>query len=84
MSMNKPTVISVHDPWFVTGRCVHPGECLKWKTGCKSCEYLHTIFEFSEDNCNTMWKLKEKAYKKMDVDLLVSSKFMYDLVTQVL
>lgn len=76
----KKVVMSFHDPWSITGRCVHFGECKKWQTGCKECDSLNTLFEFSEDNCNSMWKLKKRVYEKINPEIVVSSKYMYDLV----
>ena len=78
----KKVVMSFHDPWSITGRCVHFGECTKWQTGCKNCENLNTLFEFSKDNCNIMWKLKKMIYEKINPDIVVSSKYMYNLVKQ--
>lgn len=78
----KKVVMSFHDPWSITGRCVHFGECEKWKTGCKECKNLNTLFDFKEDNCNSMWKLKKMIYEKINPEIVVSSKYMYDLVKQ--
>ena len=81
MAMSKPTIISLHDPWFATGVCVHPEECNKWKNGCKKCPNLDTFFDLPEDNCAELWKIKERI-ADTDIDLLVHSKFMYDLVKE--
>ena len=35
-----PTVISLHDCWFFTGKCVHIRDCEKWKCNCGKCPYL--------------------------------------------
>jgi len=78
----KKVVMSFHDPWSITGRCVHFGECTKWKTGCEKCENLSTLFEFKEDNCNFMWKLKKMIYEKINPEIVVSSKYMYDLIKE--
>lgn len=78
----KKVIMSLHDPWYITGRCVHFGECMKWKTGCEKCEKLNTLFDFNEDNCNTMWKLKKNIYEKINPEIIVSSQYMYDLVKQ--
>lgn len=34
-----PTVITLHDSWLLTGKCMHflKYGCLKWKTGCYNC-----------------------------------------------
>ena len=81
MSISKPTVMSLHDPWFITGRCVHPNECTKWKNGCKNCTKLNTFFDLPEDNCSELWNIK-KRISETDIDLVVNSKFMYDLVKE--
>lgn len=37
------TVLTLHDCWFYTGKCVHYTEdgCTKWKRACGSCPALH-------------------------------------------
>lgn len=79
LAKNKPTVISFHDPWFVTGRCVHPLSCEEWKKGCEKCNHLDTLFDLPEDNANELWKIKREI-ASTDVDIIVHSKFMYDMV----
>ena len=73
---DKPSILTLHDPWNFTGRCAYPQECEKWKNGCKNCEFLYNLFPFTEDNCNSLWKLKGKVYKKLDIDIIVSTPFM--------
>lgn len=38
-----PTVISLYDCWFFTGKCMHYTElgCYKWEHGCKNCPQIH-------------------------------------------
>ena len=39
--MDRDNVVwTIHDPWAVTGNCIHPLECRKWRTGCCNCEKL--------------------------------------------
>ncbi len=78
----KKVVMSIHDPWTITGRCVHFGECDKWKTGCNDCLDLNTLFEFKEDNCNSMWNLKKMVYSQINPEIIVSSQYMYRLIKQ--
>lgn len=79
---NKPSVLTIHDPWIFTGRCVHPQECTKWKTGCNDCEYLDSLFPFKEDNCNSLWRLKEQIYKSLDIDIIVTTPFMKKMLEE--
>lgn len=79
ISKNKKIVISLHDPWFLSGRCVHSYECKKWKTGCEECAYLDTLFPMKIDNTKSLWNLKKKIFNLIDCDLIVSSKYMENL-----
>lgn len=43
-----PTVLTLHDCWFFTGKCTYyvPANCDKWMKGCGKCPLLH------QDNVN--------------------------------
>lgn len=38
---NKAVILTLHDCWFFTGKCVHPINCNKWQIECKECPLLH-------------------------------------------
>lgn len=76
----KPTIMSIHDPWNFTGRCVQPEECLLWKDGCINCPNLSSEFPLKDDNCHFLWKLKQNIYKKMDIDIVVSTEYMKNML----
>lgn len=78
--LDKKVVISLHDPWFMTGRCVHPYDCQKWKTGCKNCPSLGTLFPMKKDNAQYLWNLKKNVFSQISCDLIFSSKFMGEMV----
>ncbi len=82
MAKRKPTIVSFHDPWFTTGRCVHPGSCEKWKNGCVECDDLSSLFPFTVDNCHEMWKIKKRFFEQADVDVIVHSQYMRDLLKE--
>lgn len=82
MSTEKKVIITLHDPWLLTGRCVHFFECDKWKTGCKKCPNINTMFPLKEDNCAALWNIKKETFAKANVDIVVSSKWMYDCVKE--
>ena len=79
---DKPSVLTFHDPWNFTGRCAYPQECEKWKTGCKNCQFLDNLFPFTQDNCNSLWKLKKKVYEHLDVDIIISTPFMQKMIDE--
>lgn len=78
LTHEKPSVWTWHDPWAVTGHCVHPRECDGWKTGCNPCPHLDEYFPIKRDCAHSLWELKKRVYTKMDADIVVSSDFMLD------
>lgn len=79
IATEKKVIISIHDPWFLTGRCVHFYDCNKWKTGCKDCQNLKNLFVLDEDNCSQLWNLKKYVFDNIDIDLVCSSDWMTDM-----
>ncbi|MBR6133260.1 MAG: glycosyltransferase [Bacilli bacterium] len=80
MSRKKKVILTLHDPFFLTGHCVHFYDCDKWENGCSNCKHLDYLFPFKKDNTNEMWKLKKYVFDNSDIEIVVSSKWMYDLV----
>ena len=82
IAREKKVVLTLHDPFFVTGHCVHFYECNKWKKGCNKCNHLDYLFPFKKDNTEEMWKLKKYVFNNSNIDIVVSSQWMYDLVKE--
>jgi glycosyltransferase involved in cell wall biosynthesis len=82
LSQMKPTVWTLHDPWAMTGHCIYPFDCVKWKTGCGNCPRLDTHIPMLIDNTKLMWKIKKWAYHGSDMDLIVASKWMLNMAKQ--
>jgi glycosyltransferase involved in cell wall biosynthesis len=78
----KPSVWTLHDPWALTGHCIHPHHCDKWKTGCGDCPDLNTEFQLAHDTTALNWEIKKSIYDKSDIDIIVASKWMYNLVNE--
>lgn len=76
----KPSVWTLHDPWALTGHCVHPLDCKGWLTGCKDCPHLDRYSPLKEDHAAAIWNIKKDIYKDIDIDIVVSSQWMYDMV----
>lgn len=72
----KPTIWTIHDPWVVTGHCIYPLRCEKWKNGCQQCEHIQWEMPLKKDTAYLHWKIKERSYKKIDPDIVVSTNFM--------
>lgn len=76
----KPSVWTFHDPWPLTGHCIHPLESQGWLTGCSPCPYLDREFPIALDRADRMWKVKQRVYGRLDVDIVVASRWMLDMV----
>jgi len=82
LSRLKPTVWSLHDPWAITGHCVHPFDCVGWKTGCSPCPHLDYPFVLRQDRASLNYNLKKISYRNSRLNLVVGSRWMKDLVEQ--
>ena len=78
----KPTVWTLHDPWAMTGHCIHPFDCQRWKTGCGKCPDLNTDFKINADTSALNFRLKRFAYRKANLEVMVASTWMENMVKQ--
>lgn len=80
LSEMKPTVWTVHDPWAVSGHCVHHGDCTKWTTHCSDCPNLDTPFSVDYDNTAIQFELKKQAITQSNVHCVVASTWMENIL----
>jgi len=76
----KPSIWSFHDPWPLTGHCIHPMGWDGWLTGCAPCPFLERPFSIKADGAGAMWQAKRRVYAKLDIDVVVASEWMLDMV----
>ncbi len=76
----RPTIWTLHDPWAMTGHCVHPLDCQRWQTGCGRCPDLSRSFAVWFDTTALVWKVKRAAYLRSPVTLVVASRWMKERV----
>ncbi|MCM8764015.1 MAG: glycosyltransferase [Candidatus Omnitrophica bacterium] len=53
-----PVVITLHDLWFLTGKCIQPGRCNGWKNSCSNCP--ESWFPFATVKNGIRRNLREK------------------------
>jgi len=80
MSRQHRLVWTIHDPWLMSGHCIHSLECDRWLTGCGSCPDLTLPFPVKLDTTALNWKLKNWVSRHSRVSLIVASQWMYDKV----
>ncbi len=78
LTYRKPSVWTLHDPWAITGHCIHPYNCNKWLTGCGRCPDLNIDFAVDKDRTALMWKFKKYIYDRSTIDIVVASQWMYN------
>lgn len=82
LTAQKPSVWTLHDPWAMTGHCVHPFECQRWKIGCGECPDLKTIFPLEKDSTAMLWRTKKFLYSSSKIDVIVASQWMLKMAQQ--
>lgn len=80
ITQRKPTVWTLHDPWAITGHCIYPSNCDRWKTGCGECPNLNTPQPLYVDRTAFLFKYKRHVYRKSKLDVIVASKWMLNMV----
>ncbi|MCL2577716.1 MAG: glycosyltransferase [Defluviitaleaceae bacterium] len=81
MSCRKPVVWTIHDPWAITGHCIHPLDCKGWTTGCKNCPSPEKYFTLKENTSSMLWDIKKSIYAQLDIDIVVASKWMKNMIS---
>ena len=76
----KPSVWTFHDPWPLTGHCVHPMGWEGWLTGCDPCPFLDRLFPLARDHADALWRAKRQLFSEIDLDVVVASDWMLDMV----
>lgn len=76
----KRSVWTFHDPWPLTGHCIHPMGCDGWTKGCAPCPFLDRRFPIAEDRADRLWRGKQRIFRGLDADIVVASPWMLDMV----
>jgi glycosyltransferase involved in cell wall biosynthesis len=80
ITKQKPTVWTLHDPWAMTGHCIHPFSCTRWQIGCGECPNLKTPLPLYADRTNLLFKYKRHVYSKSKFEVIVASQWMLNMV----
>jgi hypothetical protein len=78
----KPSILTIHEPFFTTGHCIYPLDCERWKTGCGECPYVDLNFALDLDASALNWEIKRDIFRRSQLDIIVASKYMRDWVAQ--
>ncbi|WP_284268641.1 glycosyltransferase [Bradyrhizobium iriomotense] len=76
LSRLKPTIWTWHDPWPMTGHCIYPLDCARWKVGCGDCPRLDLPFSMRRDRSSEEFRWKQRVVGKVQLDIVVASNHM--------
>ncbi len=77
-----PVVWTIHDLWAVTGHCVHPYTCTKWKKLCYDCQNYEYPIPIVHDNVSISNYSKKYHIQRSDFTTIVASNFMRDRISR--
>lgn len=80
ITRKKPTVWTLHDPWAMTGHCIHPLDCTRWQNGCGECPRLEAPIPLRTDRTSFLFRYKRRVYGKSKLDIIVASRWMLNMV----
>lgn len=76
ISSLKPTIWTLHDPWMITGHCIHQNGCLNWQTHCNDCPFPKAIYSISHDNTAVEFQRKKLLIRNSNIHIHVGSEWM--------
>jgi glycosyltransferase involved in cell wall biosynthesis len=82
LSRLKPSVWTWHDPWIMTGHCIYPMECERWKIGCGECPDLARPFAVSHDNTRAGFALNKWTVEHSAINIVVASRWMMRMAAE--
>lgn len=76
LSKLKPIIWTFHDPWPLTGHCVHFFSCERWQIGCGDCKHLDSHFKVDFDSTALNWEVKKQIFENSSLNLISTSEWM--------
>ncbi|GJD16220.1 glycosyl transferase, group 1 [Rivularia sp. IAM M-261] len=76
LTVNKPSILTLHDMWSFTGHCCYSYECDRWQNGCGKCPYPDDFPAIGMDNTHIEWKLKNWAYSRSKLTIVAPSNWL--------
>lgn len=88
LPLNKKYVFTLHDMWGITGFCNYTYDiCDNFLTGCGHCPQMKNKIDYGYtkmliDRTHYQWKLKQKAYKRLNLLFTTPSSWLSNLAKQ--
>jgi glycosyltransferase involved in cell wall biosynthesis len=79
LTRRKPSVWTWHDSWIMTGHCIYPLGCDRWREGCGACPDLTLPFAMREDRTAEAHLWKQGVVRRSDVEVVFASHHMQSM-----
>jgi glycosyltransferase involved in cell wall biosynthesis len=76
LSAARPTILTLHDCWLLTGHCAYPLDCEHWKTGCGQCPYLDIYVPIRRDQSAANCRIKRDTLAASRLGLATPSRWL--------
>ncbi len=75
----KPSVLTLHDLWPLTGHCSFSFECDRWRHGCGSCPHPEVFPAIRRDATAVEWRVKDRVWKACALTVVSPSAWLADV-----
>jgi glycosyltransferase involved in cell wall biosynthesis len=82
LSQQVPTILTMHDPWLLSGHCTHSFGCERWKTGCGNCPDLTIPPAIRRDQTAYNWKRRKEIYTRASLHVATCCEWLKRQVDQ--
>lgn len=76
LSASRPTVLTLHDAWILTGHCAYPLDCERWRVGCGECPYLDVYVPIRADESAANRAVKRDALLRSRLAMAAPSRWL--------
>jgi glycosyltransferase involved in cell wall biosynthesis len=80
ISAAKPTLLTLHDVWLLTGHCAYPLGCEHWRSGCGDCPDLSLYVPIRSDSSADNWRVKRAAVRASRLAIATPSQWLLEMV----
>ena len=75
----RPSVLTLHDMWPLTGHCSFSFGCERWATGCGSCPHLDAFPAVPRDATALEWRVKQAVWAGSRLHVVSPSRWLADV-----
>jgi glycosyltransferase involved in cell wall biosynthesis len=77
-----PIVVTLHDPWLLSGHCAYSLDCERWRTGCGECPDLTIYPAIKRDATAYNWHRKRAIFSRSRLHIAAPSHWLMEKAKQ--